>query len=74
MHSAQQFSYTEQRPAKSHSIFAREGLDGELDNSSRATSPFESDFESETDDNTLDKSWLIEMRNSMREIKDIKGV
>ncbi|KAF8610402.1 hypothetical protein BDV93DRAFT_517527 [Ceratobasidium sp. AG-I] len=74
MHSAQQFAYTDQRTAKSHSIFAREGLDGELENPSRATSPFESDFESETDDNTLDKSWLNEMRSSMRAIKDIKGV
>lgn len=73
MHSAQQFSFTDQRPAKSHSIFTREGLDDEKEDSSRGTSPFESDFESETDDNTLDKSWLNEMRSSMRAIKDIKG-
>jgi hypothetical protein len=33
----------------------------------------ELDLDSETDDNTLDKGWLDEMRTSVREIKVLKG-
>lgn len=77
MHSAQQFSFTGRRTAKSHSFFTREVSNEGLltpTNSSRAESPTESDLESETDDNTLDKSWLNEMRTNIREIKDMKGM
>ncbi|KAG9087920.1 hypothetical protein FRC06_002306, partial [Ceratobasidium sp. 370] len=75
MHSAQQFSFTERDRADQEYdeyMQTEDALPTPV-SASRDTSPTESDFESETDDNTLDKGWLNEMRTNVREIKDMKG-
>ncbi|QRV86487.1 hypothetical protein RhiJN_14505 [Ceratobasidium sp. AG-Ba] len=75
MHSAQQFSLSEQsttRQERTRDVRSDEGLPTPI-SPTRERSPSELDFESETDDNTLDKGWLNEMRTNVREIKDLKG-
>ncbi|KAG8729541.1 hypothetical protein FRC12_020897, partial [Ceratobasidium sp. 428] len=75
MHSAQQFSFAERgitNGEHARDIQMEDTLPTPV-SASRETSPTELDFASETDDNTLDKGWLNEMRTSTREIKDMKG-
>lgn len=78
MHSAQHFYFDKYRPARSGSISEDSGLPTPISpTDSRGPTPSsESDLDlaSETDDNTLDKGWLNEMRTSVREIKDLKGM
>jgi hypothetical protein len=77
MHSAQHFYFDSYRSARYHSFSEDSGLPTPISpKPSRAPTPSESDLDlaSETDDNTLDKGWLNEMRTSIREIKDLKGM
>ncbi|CAE6393229.1 unnamed protein product [Rhizoctonia solani] len=79
MHSARQFYFDSYGVTRTPS-FEGSGLPTPItptsDHSrSLSLTPSESelDLDSETDDNTLDKGWLDEMRTSVREIKDLKG-
>ncbi|CAE7202335.1 unnamed protein product [Rhizoctonia solani] len=82
MHSAQHFYFDSYGLARTPS-FAEEqvtGLPTPTTPTSKHSSPpsltpseSELDLDSDTDDNTLDKGWLDEMRTSVREIKDLKG-
>ncbi|CAE6459086.1 unnamed protein product [Rhizoctonia solani] len=81
MHSAQHFYFASYGLARSPSFAEEEsGLPTPTTPTSKHSPPpsltpseSELDLASETDDDTLDKGWLDEMRTSMREIKDLKG-
>ncbi|KDN51581.1 hypothetical protein RSAG8_00126, partial [Rhizoctonia solani AG-8 WAC10335] len=81
MHSAQHFYFASYGLARSPSFAEEEsGLPTPTTPTSKHSPPpsltpseSELDLASETDDDTLDKGWLDEMRTSMREIKDMKG-
>ncbi|CAE6509536.1 unnamed protein product [Rhizoctonia solani] len=80
MHSAQQFYFDSYGLARSPSLVEELGLPTPTTPTSKHSPPpsltpseSELDLASETDDNTLDKGWLDEMRTSVREIKDLKG-
>ncbi|CAE6403061.1 unnamed protein product [Rhizoctonia solani] len=83
MHSAQHFYFDSYGLARTPSFAEEEsGLPTPITPTSRhshppsltpAESESELDLASDTDDNTLDKGWLDEMRTSVREIKDLKG-
>ncbi|KAG8762892.1 hypothetical protein FRC11_007295 [Ceratobasidium sp. 423] len=80
MHSAQHFYFDSYGLARSPSFVEESGLPTPITPTSKHSRPpsltpseSELDLASETDDNTLDKGWLDEMRTSVREIKDLKG-
>ncbi|KAJ1310114.1 hypothetical protein OPQ81_006861 [Rhizoctonia solani] len=80
MHSAQHFYFDSYGVTKSPSFGEESGLPTPVTPTSKHSRPpsltpseSELDLASETDDNTLDKGWLDEMRTSVREIKVLKG-
>ncbi|CAE6520126.1 unnamed protein product [Rhizoctonia solani] len=81
MHSAQHFYLDSYGLAGSPSFPEESGLPTPITPTSKHSRPpspptpseSELDLASDTDDNTLDKGWLDEMRTSVREIRDLKG-
>ncbi|KAF8710595.1 hypothetical protein RHS03_02284, partial [Rhizoctonia solani] len=79
MHSARQFHFDSYGVTRTPSLEGP-GLPTPITPTSKhspspslTSSESELDLDSETDDNTLDKGWLDEMRTSVREIKNLKG-
>ncbi|GAB1517359.1 hypothetical protein RhiTH_000405 [Rhizoctonia solani] len=79
MHSARQFYFDSYGVTRTPSLEGP-GLPTPITPTSKhspspslTSSESELDLDSETDDNTLDKGWLDEMRTSVREIKNLKG-